>query len=278
MSHLCYIDESGCLGALPAANSGVQPVFALIGLIVPAERLVSITHGLIKLKQRFNPQNFHNRNYLESILPEIKGKNLRNDLKSSRHKKRRTVLAFIDGVIRLLEVSPQVRIVGRVWIKPVGKPFDGRSIYTSSVQCVASYFQAFLTKNMSYGVMACDSRNHGLNSQVAHSIFTQKFGKKQIDLSHIQDLPFFADSRNHAGIQLADIVCSTIIAPLAAGVYCSSSSVAPGFVHPNYLQLRKSFGKRLERLQYRYTENSGKRTGGIVVSDPNRKHSGHLFQ
>lgn len=278
MFHLCYLDESGCLGALPSSNSAIQPVFAIVGLIVPAGYLARMTRDFMAIKRRYNPRGFSSSHYLDSILTEVKGKSLRRDLRAKTKSQARAALRFLSDILQLLEAHPQVRLVGRIWVKPVGQAFKGREVYTSSVQSLAAYFEEFLFGCNSQGIMACDSRSHHLNSQVAHSIFTQKFGRQQPQLAHLQDLPFFADSRNHAGIQLADIVCSSIIAPLAATVYCSKSMPTSNFVDSKYLALRSHFGRRLQRLQHRFVGSNGQWTGGLVVSDPNGQSGGHLFR
>ena len=45
MFHFCYLDESGCTGFLPAADSPIQPVFVIAGLIISADsdRLTFLT-------------------------------------------------------------------------------------------------------------------------------------------------------------------------------------------------------------------------------------------
>ena len=174
MFHLCYLDESGCLGALPSAASQVQPVFALVGLIVPASRLERMTREFMNLKRRFNPGLFSGDAHdLDAILREVKGASLRKDLRSANRNRRRAALGFLDGALDLLERTG-VRLVGRVWVKPVGGPFKGREIYTSSAQAVAENFHRFLADRRARGIMVCDSRFAQANTQVAHSVFTRK--------------------------------------------------------------------------------------------------------
>ena len=274
MFHLCYLDESGCLGALPSAASQVQPVFALVGLIVPASRLERMTREFMNLKRRFNPGLFSGDAHdLDAILREVKGASLRKDLRSSNRNRRRAALGFLDGALDLLERTG-VRLVGRVWVKPVGGPFKGREIYTSSAQAVAENFHRFLADRRARGIMVCDSRFAQANTQVAHSVFTRKFQAAGDSFPRLLDSPVFADSGNHAGIQLADLLCSAIVFPLAAQVYRPGSPHA----HPNYFRLRERYGGRLRRMRSRFQADSGRRRGGLVVSDPGGRHGGFLFR
>ena len=273
MFHLCYLDESGCLGALPSAASRIQPIFSIAGLIIPADRLPQITRDFIALKQRFHPGLFSKDDHnLDGIRREIKGETLRRGLKIGGHNRRRAVLGFLNHALKLLEESDS-RLVGRVWIKPVGEEFKGREIYTFSAQAVAENFQRFLAAGNSRGMIVCDSREPRANAIVSHSVFTRKFKWTGDPFPRLLDSPVFADSGNHAGIQMADLLCSAIVSPLAAAVYHSGSPHA----HPNYLHLHQRFGERLNKLQFRFKDDDGKLRGGIVVSDPDKRRSGRIL-
>ena len=273
MFHLCYLDESGCLGALPSVCSHIQPVLSIVGLIVPANRLPQITRDFMSLKRRSHPGLFSEDDHdLDGILREVKGGNLRGDLKSDSRKRRRAAQMFLNHALKLLEESDS-RLVGRVWIKPVGEEFKGREIYTFSAQAVAENFQRFLAAGNSRGMIVCDSREPRANAIVSHSVFTRKFKWTGDPFPRLLDSPVFADSGNHAGIQMADLLCSAIVSPLAAAVYHSGSPHA----HPNYLHLRQRFGERLNKLQFRFKDDNGKLRGGIVVSDPDKQRSGRIL-
>ena len=276
MFHFCYLDESGCTGFLPAANLRIQPVFVIAGLIISADsdRLTRITRDFMHLKRRFNPGLFsEDEHNLDAILREIKGASFRENLKSNSRDRRRAALGFMDGAMGLLEEN-HVRLIGRLWVKGVNREFKGREIYTSSAQSIARGFQRFLQERQSRGIIVCDSRNPQLNAQVSHSVFTQKLQAAGDVFPNLLDAPVFADSRNHAGIQLTDVLCSAILSPLATAVYHPGSPHA----HPNYLLLRERFGERLKKIQFRFKDENGKRRGGIVVSDPGRQPGGLLFQ
>jgi hypothetical protein len=91
-------------------------------------------------------------------------------------------------------------------------------------------------------------------------------------------MPVFGHSQNHAGIQIADLLCSALLFPLATRRYCTGH-VTNVHVDAGFAQLARRYGQRLRAMQHRYTDDLGHNKGGITVSDPvGRQHSGRLFQ
>jgi hypothetical protein len=166
-----------------------------------------------------------------------------------------------------------VAAVGPRYVKAPGGPFDGRAVYTFSVQALAAYFQHFLDTQDRRGIVVLDSRTKNLNTQVAFSIFTQKFCAAGDGYPRIIEMPTFGHSDNHAGIQLADILCSTLLFPIAAHTYCTGH-VQSVHVDPRFGDVRRRFGPALDDLQYRYQDGTGRWRGGLVVSDAIGRRSG----
>lgn len=274
--HFCYVDESGCPGALPSVNSAIQPVFLIGGLIIEHASLSDLTHDFIEFKQKFFPSLTQGcTSYLDCMLPEVKGSELRKMARQNRNKQR-YAFGVIDNVLKILETY-NARIIGRIWIKKVGDPFDGRAVYTTSIQAIAKGFQSFLEEAGAEGMIIADARTKPLNSMVAHSVFTQKFKRGGDSYKRIYEMPVFGHSDNHAGIQLADIVCSTILYSIACAVYCDGHMINKTHVHRKHLEIKDKFGERIKKLQYRY-QNSGRWHGGLTVSDPQGcKSSSCLF-
>lgn len=272
---ICFVDEAGCTGTLPAANSRIQPVFILNGLIIDYEHLGPVTERLLQLKQRFFPNAVRNTHYLSGILDEIKGSDLRRSSTDDDRNVRRHTFGYLDGILNICE-SASCRLVGRIWIKAVSEDFDGRSVYTSSIQRICEYFQKFLEIENDFGFIIADSRLKPLNTQVAHSIFTQKFRSAGDCYDRIVELPTFAHSDNHAGLQLADTICSGILFPIAVETYCRGilDSI---HARQGYDKLKGRYTGRLRRLQFRYQEQNGSYKGGLVVSDSLTKRPGGLF-
>ena len=170
---ICYIDESGDTGALPTAASPIQPTLAIIGTVVDHADLRSLTTEFLNLKGKFFSGLIGSRQYLSWILTEIKGSELRHKIANGSKRERRHSFGVLDKTINILE-DHHVRLFGRVWIKGIGAAFDGRAVYTSSIQSIYETFQHLLNLENDIGLVIADSRNPHTNSQVSHSIFTQK--------------------------------------------------------------------------------------------------------
>lgn len=88
-------------------------------------------------------------------------------------------------------------------------------------------------------------------------------------------MPLFAHSDNHVGLQVADLLASTLVLPMAAAAY----GAPEGNVHDSfrYQTVRTDHGDALRDLQYRYPGRDGRWRGGIVVSDPGGHRPGSLL-
>jgi hypothetical protein len=140
------MDESGCTGTLPSATSSIPPVLVLAAVIVDESRLHDLTIDYLNLKRRFFPGELPvTAEFLQWILAEIKGSEVRKRARSSSHRERSHAYSFLDEFLKLIEIHG-IKIIGRVWVKEIGVPFIGRSVYTSSVQHVCTYFNHSLYK------------------------------------------------------------------------------------------------------------------------------------
>jgi Protein of unknown function (DUF3800) len=233
--------------------------------------------GFLKLKMRFYPRLMGDTGHmLDKIKAEIKGADVRRAVRLPHKKVRRHALGFIDGFMDLLE-KYECRIVGRVWVKGIGKPIDSLAIYTSSVQAVCATYQNLLQREDDTGLVIADSRTKSQNAQVAHSIFTQKFKLSGDCYERILEMPSYGHSENHAGLQMADLLCSALLYPIATHAYCTGH-VTSVHVQPEHDVLRARYGDRLRRLQYRFHDAHGKMRGGITVSDGiGQKPGGLMF-
>lgn len=249
--HFFYVDEAGCLGALPTATAPVQPVFALAGIIIDQYYLGKFTWDFLGLKQEFFPGLApQSGEVLDWVRVEIKGSDLRNQVKEGSRDKRRHALRFMDKFLALLEIY-NARIVGRIFVKKIGLPMNGTAVYSLSIQLMSSAFQKYLEEKNGVGLMVLDHRNKSLNTAVSHSIFTQKFRVAGDAYRRILETPTFGHSDNHAGIQAADLLCSAFLFPMAAYVFCWGHV---NNIHPHYTYhlIRDKFGMRLKALQFRY--------------------------
>jgi hypothetical protein len=275
---ICYIDEAGCTGRLDSATSSIQPTLTVAGVIVDYSHLHMLTAELIATKQRFFPKLLSaTATHLDWIREEVKGADIRKQACLPSRSERRHAFGVIDNFTSMCDAA-KVKIVGRVWIKGVGSPINGTSIYTYSIQSIYDYFQRYLQETSDIGFVVSDSRLKHLNTQVSHSIFTQKFKGTGDSYDRIVELPAFSHSDNHAGLQIADLICSAVITPIAIDTYCAGH-ITSMHVRPGYNAFKPRYGTWLQTLQYRYAEATGRTKGGLVVSDAlGKKPGGALFR
>lgn len=279
--HIFYIDDAGCTGVLPSSTSEIQPVFCLSGIILKQSDLESFTTDFLGLKSKFFPGlTPSSGEFLDWIKVEIKGSELRRQIRDGNRDERRHALGFMDKSLYLCE-KYHAKILGRIYVKGIGVAMNGTALYSAAVQLLAKHFQNFLVQNDSYGLMILDSRNKPKNANVSHSIFTQKFKSSGDAYDRLLEMPLFVHSDNQAGIQVADLICSGFLFPMAAYVYCLGY-INSVHVSMKYHKIRDLFGARLKRLQYRFSEidHSTQRPiwkGGIVTADGIKKQYGSLL-
>lgn len=263
---------------MPIATSDTPPVCVIAGVALDRAAVAAVTTEFLKLKGAFFPGLIRRHgHWLDRVLTEIKGSDLRRAMRTGAPRRnRRQAIGFLDKFVRLLE-DYDVRIFGRLWIKEVGPSIDGRALYASSMQAICADFQNLLEANDEEGVIIADSRTPALNAVVAHSVFTEKFRSSGDKHDRIMEMPTFGHSQNHVGIQIADLLVSALLFPMATYAYCLGC-VSSVHVDPSFGRLTNRYGERLLRLQHRYPDETGRRRGGITVDDRLRHRSGgHLF-
>lgn len=273
--HICYVDEAGCPGALPAPNSQIQPTLVLTALLVPQPNLAALTQQFLALKARFNPALRKGcKHFLDVAKKEIKGSDLKGDIRTSARNRRRAVFGFVDSTLELLE-NNDAKLLARVYVKGPGLAFSGKAVYAAAMQALCVGFQRFLEERDSQGLIIADHRTPALNSVVSHSIFTQKFRVGGDPYARIMDMPTFGHSENHIPLQITDLLCSTILTPMAASAYCAGH-ITSVHVHPNDELIRKRYAQRVRALGYRYLDQ-GRQRGGITVHDAIGQRSAALL-
>jgi hypothetical protein len=205
-----YVDEAGCLGALPSCTSNIQPVFAFIATAFDVAQVGDLTREFLALKRRFFPRMHTSQHHLDDILAEVKGADVRRNAAVGSRRSRRAAFGFLDNLFALIE-QHDCKIFGRVWIKGIGAAFTGRSVYTFSMQDTCSTFQTFLATTGEQGFIIADSRNKPANTNVSHCVFTRKFQAVGDTFPNLVEMPVFGHSDNHAGIQIADLICSAVV-------------------------------------------------------------------
>ncbi len=180
--------------------------------------------------------------------------------------RQRWALRLLDRSCRLL-TDHGARILGRVYIKARGARFVRRAVYTSAVQGLAEAFQQLLAPWRARGVMVLDSRQRREDVNVSHSLFTQRLAAAGDPYPSLVESPLFADSRCHAGLQLADLLASGLLWPMAIDGYCRDLH-GNEHVSLGYGVLRERYGPGLRRLAYPVRSRKGRRRLSVVVADP----------
>ncbi|MBI4729864.1 MAG: hypothetical protein HY775_10265 [Acidobacteria bacterium] len=108
-------------------------MLALAGVIINQRKLAAVTRDFVALKRRFHPKLVSSEHPLDWVLGEVKGQDLRANLRRGSRNQVRGALGFIDQILRLLE-NHGAKLVGRVWVKNVGTPCDESAMYTFSIQ------------------------------------------------------------------------------------------------------------------------------------------------
>ncbi len=269
---ICYVDEAGCTGILPAAVSDIQPVFVIAGIMVDQTRLSGLTIDFLNLKRRFFPHaqlpsGAPPARFLDWALFEVKGADVRRLLADDRSSRRHFAVGFLTELLNLM-ATHQIRMTGRLIAKGIGVPMKGAAIFSTAIQDICLTFHHFLGTVHDDGIIIADSRNKEQNARVSHSIFTQKFKVGGDDHSRILEMPTFGHSENHAGIQIADLLCSSLLFPMAIDAFCEGHLTNCHVRAGRYRVLRTRFGPILRNLQHRYQQPlTGKWRGGVRVEN-----------
>ncbi len=260
---------------LPHATSNIQPAMVIAGLMFEQAYLRQLTEDFLKLKRQFFPA-CRSAQYFDCMRVEIKGADLRKDIAEGNHTERRHAIGFLDKLVSLVQTYHGL-LVARAWVKEIAQPMDGTAVYTFSVQFICEAFQHLLARVGDSGLVIADSRTPSANATVSHSIFTQKFKTGGDQYERLIEGPTFGHSVNHAGLQIADLLCSGILFPMTTFTYCTGH-VRSVHVKPGFQRIKDRYGARMKALRYRYPQPWGRWAGGIVVSDRlGKKASSALF-
>jgi hypothetical protein len=108
--------------------------------VVEQANLRELTRYFLTLKRQFFPGAILPNHQppvhvLDWVLAEVKGADIRRQARSPSRRKRRHAIGFLDRFVRMLGYF-DAKIIGRIWIKGIGTPMNGRSIYTYSIPIV----------------------------------------------------------------------------------------------------------------------------------------------
>lgn len=209
--HICYLDESGGYED-PTSSTSATPVMVILGLIIDGASVPALTRDFLALKRKHFPGRYVDGLALDHILKEVKGSEILQMTRSPSRNARRQADIFRSNLLDLVE-SHNARIVGRVWVKEPGKRMLPSASYGYAVQDICRHYSEYLEAHESVGVVIADARTHSTNMQLAHCIFTQKWRTGGDPFPSLREVPLFAASDNHAGLQIADLLASTLCFP-----------------------------------------------------------------
>jgi hypothetical protein len=250
----------------------------IAGITVPSAQQKSLTMGFLRLKKEFEPQLRSSDKQLSDLITfEVKGSRLRKDIaRTDRGRKtRRRALGFIDKTIRLLEAH-SCRIIGKVLVKVDGRILADKKEYPKAVQELAVSFNSQASVDRTDAIMILDSRTKVKNEGNVHAITTRRFRSGGDVYPQMSEAPLFGHSDTHVPLQIADLLASAVVFPLACLAF-TSDDPANVHRHANYQSIKDQFGERLARLEHRYVHDSGAVRGGFQVVDPVQKRPTHLL-
>ncbi|MFC9662730.1 DUF3800 domain-containing protein [Nocardia sp. NPDC127606] len=270
---LCYLDESGDEQALRTPTD--PPVLVIAGIVVDHQQLRGLVYDFLQLKKKFYPALSESGIQLSELITyEIKGRDLRKNIRSGGRNRRRAVFSLIADTLSILE-QHNAKIVGEIHVK--GDEPLRRWIYAEIVAGIAGQFEAQLRAAQTIGTMILDARTKAKNVPAVHRLTTQRFKSGGNPYPRLVESPVFGHSDAHVALQIADIVASALLFPMACYAY---SQCLLDNVHLNeqYGELRERFATKMRLLEHRYTSANGAHAGGIVVRDHlNNQSTLHLY-
>ncbi|WP_188829259.1 DUF3800 domain-containing protein [Nocardia camponoti] len=259
---LCYLDESGDEQALRTPTD--PPVLVIAGIVVSGESLRGLVFDFLQLKKKFYPALAKPELQLsELITHEIKGCDLRRDVRSTSRNRRRAAFTLISDVLALL-TRYNATVVGEIHVKG-DRPLR-RWVYAEIVAGIASQFERRLGATHSSGMMILDARTKSKNVPAVHRLTTERFRSGGDPYPSLLESPVFGHSDAHVALQIADIVASALLFPMSCFAYsqCLLDNV---HLSERYGELRDRFAPQLRSLEHRYARQDGGHSGGIVVKD-----------
>jgi Protein of unknown function (DUF3800) len=130
----------------------------------------------------------------------------------------RRAYRFFDAVVKLL-AEEQASIIGEIFVK--GERPISRWVYPEAVASIADRFENQLCASNTQGVMIMDARTKVKNTPSVHRVTTARFKSGGGLVPHLIESPTFGHSDAHVVLQIADIVASALLFPIACAAYCS---------------------------------------------------------
>ena len=230
---------------------------------------LDLVQDYLQIKKRYESQRLPSGSPLSDVIPhEIKGSDLRADLRRGRRRTVRRAIGILDSVIAAMEAR-HATLVGYVHVKQDGAgPRDG--VYPKAIAKIAEQFEAQLRSANNSGVMILDGRTKLKNVPSVQTITKRQIRSGGDTLRHLAESPVFGYRDTHVLLQVADLIASALLFPMACAAYCDDV-LGNTHPHPSYDQLRTRYGERPRRLERWYIDDDGRRRGGVIVFDTRRR-------
>ena len=266
---MCYVDEAGGSDLLCESAPTSSPVLVIAGLIVPEDQVRNLVWDYLQLKKDYNPSlAAANKKLSDVIATEVKGANLRTDIKSESRRQRRRAFGFLDRTIALLERHAG-RVIARILVKSQDVVVRDAAVYGTSILWLCSTFHQYLEERSSQGLIVLDSRTKVKNTPNADVVTTQMFRHGGNPLPRLVEVPVFGHSDSHVCLQIADVVASALLFPAACYAYCQDHTWNH-HAKADYSSIVARYGSRIKDLQYRYHDAAvGYWKGGIFAYGTN---------
>jgi hypothetical protein len=108
-----------------------------------------------------------------------------------------------------------------------GQQPPSRWVYASAVGALAARFETQLAAADTQGCMILDARTKTKNTPSVHRITTSRFKSGGDRLPHLIESPTFGHSDAHVVLQIADLVASAVLFPMACAAYCGLPDPQP---------------------------------------------------
>ena len=270
---LAYVDESG--DEQPLRTETDPPVLVLAAVIVDHQQVKGLVWDFLQLKKKFNHTLTKSDVQLSDVIRfEVKGSELRKDIRVAGRRNRRRAFGFLDSVLKLL-VEHQATVMAEVFVK--GQQPPSKWVYTNAVAALATRFEKQLATADTQGCMILDARTKAKNTPSVHRITTSRFKSGGDQVPHLIESPTFGHSDAHVVLQIADLVASAILFPMACSGYCGCL-IHNLHLNDEFAAVRSRYAPRIRQLE-RCVDATGKRFGGVRVTDAlNRMPTRQLYE
>ncbi len=270
---LAYVDESG--DEQPLRTETDPPVLVLAAVTVNHQRVKSLVWDFLQLKKTFNDSLKKSGVQLSDVIRfEVKDSELRKDIRSPGRRNRRRAFGLLDSVLKLLE-KHQATVMAEIFVK--GQQPPSRWVYSNAVAALATRFEKQLAAADTQGCMILDARTKAKNTPSVHRITTSRFKSGGDQVPHLIESPTFGHSDAHVVLQIADLLASAILFPMACSAYCGCL-IHNLHLNDEFAVVRGRYASRIRQLE-RCAGVDGKRFGGVRVIDAlNRMPKRHLYE